>query len=93
MTGLPQGSREAHTQREIEDTPLRGFYRERFLADFQRSPPEFFVEAIGPTAFVFHDRLKEGFALWPELSQIIAVEYRLIGTTPGGRRIYRHLPP
>ena len=51
MTGLPQATREAHTERLILDSAVRDFYRERFLADFRRAPPAFFVDGIVPDNF------------------------------------------
>lgn len=90
LTGLPQGTREAHTERLIEANPLRDFYRARFLADFNRAPPAFFVDGIVPDNFAFNDRRRHGFELWPELARIIAVDYFLLQSADG-YRIYRRI--
>ncbi len=90
LTGLPQATRESHTERLIEANPLRDFYRARFLADFNRAPPAFFVDGIVPDNFAFNDRRRHGFELWPELARIIAVDYFLLQSADG-YRIYRRI--
>lgn len=90
MTGLPQATREAHTERQIQDSAARDFYRERFLADFRRAPPTFFVDGIVPENFAFNDRRVHGFERWPELARIIGLDYFVLESVEG-YRIYRRI--
>ena len=83
-------SLDPHTERLIEANPLREFYRARFLADFKRTPPAFFVDAIVPDNFAFNDRRRHGFELWPDLARLIAVDYYLDQSVEG-YRIYRRI--
>ena len=89
-TGLPQATREAHTERQIQDSAARDFYRERFLADFRRAPPTFFVDGIVPENFAFNDRRVHGFERWPELARIIGLDYFVLESVEG-YRIYRRI--
>lgn len=90
MTGLPQATREAHTERQIQDSAVREFYRERFLTDFRRTPPTYFVDGIVPDNFAFNDRRLHGFERWPELARIVGLDYFLLESVEG-YRIYRRI--
>jgi hypothetical protein len=90
MTGLPQATREAHTERLIQSSAVRGFYRGRFLDDFRRAPPTFFVDGIVPDNFAFNDRRLHGFEPWSDLARIIAVDYYFLDSVEG-YRIYRRI--
>ncbi|MFT3830908.1 MAG: hypothetical protein QM691_14490 [Opitutaceae bacterium] len=75
-TALPQGTRDAHTFRQMEPSPRRDtFYRPRFLADLQAHRPTFFVDAVGPTSFGFHDREGNAHETFPELREFVARHY------------------
>ena len=37
-----------------------------------------FSEAIGPSAFAYHDRQMYGLETFPELSRLVAQDYRLV---------------
>jgi hypothetical protein len=74
-TALPQGTREAHSYWQIRPSALRAYYRERYLADLERNPPTFFVDAVGPGAFSFIDRPREAHETWPELEEYVRCNY------------------
>ncbi len=85
----PQGVRDAHTQRETEDTPFRPYYRARYLADLEKNRPLAFVDVVGPDAFVFLDRKRFGFEIFPELKDYVVKNYVLMSDTPIGRVFIR----
>ena len=75
-TALAQGTRDAHTFRQMEPSPRRDtFYRPRFLADLRAQRPTFFVDAVGPTSFGFPDRPGNAHETFPELREFIAQHY------------------
>ncbi|MGH8020795.1 MAG: hypothetical protein ACREIA_21410, partial [Opitutaceae bacterium] len=82
---LPQATREAHTYGQITLTPLRDFYRERFMRDFKRSSPRIFVDAAGGENFGFNDRAMFGHETFPPLAAIIAEHYELVDDVAGSR--------
>lgn len=55
-TGLPQGTRESHTSFQLTTWPLQQYYLDRFLADLSQRRPAWFVDAVGPNAFVYENR-------------------------------------
>ncbi len=55
-TGLPQGTRESHTSFQLTTWPLQQYYIDRFLADLKQRRPAWFVDAVGPNAFVYENR-------------------------------------
>jgi hypothetical protein len=80
-TQLPQATRESHSTRQLWDSSQRDtYYRPRYLADLKRNHPAFFVDAVGPDAFFFTDRLKSGHEIFEELGTHISENYVLMGT-------------
>jgi hypothetical protein len=77
-TQLPQATREASIDRQLQDTPQRDYYRARFLADLRHSRPAFFVDVVGPADFGHLDPLREGHETFPELRDYIGAEYSLL---------------
>lgn len=87
-TGLPQGTREAHTAFQLMDMPLRSFYRDRYMRDIKRWRPAWFVDAIGPNAFGFRDREIHGYETFPELAAFIREQYTFV-SQEGDMRIFQ----
>ncbi len=86
----PQGVRDAHTQREIEDTPFRPYYRQRYLADLTQNQSVAFIDVVSCKAFVFLDRQRFGFETFPELRAYVAAHYSLIDDSALGRIFIRN---
>jgi hypothetical protein len=80
-TGLAQGTKEAHTERQMNPTRQQGYYLQRYAADLLEFQPEFFAEVIalmkGPEGLFLHDIY--GFENYPEVDRIVREHYRLIG--------------
>jgi hypothetical protein len=79
LTGTVPATREAQTQRQIEDGPQRAYYRKRFLDDMRRTPPKVFVDAVAPSRPRFRDRDKEGSDAVPELREYLSSQFELAG--------------
>ncbi len=78
-SGLPQGTAENHTERCIFPIELRPVYRQRFLADFKRTQPVVFVDAVGKNSWWVQDRTTQGHECFPELAAHIRAAYRYAG--------------
>lgn len=90
FSGLPQGTRDAHSQWQIAAIPQRDYYRRRFLADLDRTKPRFFVDAVGPGGFGFTDRAAAGHETFPPLAELIRTHYTFLGETEAMRLYVRH---
>lgn len=86
-TDLPQATREAHSYWQIRPSPLRDYYRARYLGDLERNHPAFFVDAVGPDAFGFPDRDTAGHEIYVELKEYICRHYDLM-LDDGQTRVY-----
>jgi hypothetical protein len=87
-TGLAQGTRDAHTAYQLNPTPLRDFYRSRYLSDMQRRQPEWFVDTVGPADFGYRSRTVDGHETFPPLTEWVRTRYDLVAEV-GDVRIYR----
>jgi hypothetical protein len=87
-TGLPHATRDAHSAFQLAESPLQAFYRQRYLRDFERSAPAWFVDATGPGAFVFDNRTYFSHETLPELAALIDRHYTRVAEF-GHQRIYR----
>lgn len=91
-TGLPHGTREAHSANQIMQWPLQHYYRTRYLWDMERRQPAWFVDVVGPGSFAFQDRPKQAHGAMPDLAAYVNAHYQLLGEI-GHRRIYRRKNP
>ena len=79
------GTRDAITQFQIERSPYQTYYRDRYLGDFALNRPRFFIDAVSPSMFNYHDVAHEGHESFPQLAAIVAANYRQIGESYGVR--------
>ena len=86
-TQLPQATREAHTDGQLLASPLRDYYRTRFLSDLRASRPAFFIDSVGPDDFGHPDLQKDGHETFPALADYIRQEYVRLNQA-GTFRIY-----
>jgi hypothetical protein len=87
-TGLPQATRDGQTSRMIDAGPMFDFYRARYLADFVRTRPRWFVDAVGGNNFAYTDRWAQGHQTFRDLAAVIRSDYVLVGEADGCR-LYR----
>ena len=74
-SGTIPATRESSTEFAFLDWGPQSYYRNRYLRSITQSPPEFFVEAVGPGQFLFEDRATHGMAKFPELNAFISAHY------------------
>lgn len=87
-TQLPHGTREAHSANQIMQWPLTQFFVDRYLGDLQRWRPVWFVDSVGPGAFIFADRAQHAHESIPELRDWITGHYDFVAEFDH-HRIYR----
>ncbi|MDQ5978667.1 MAG: hypothetical protein QG602_1641, partial [Verrucomicrobiota bacterium] len=87
-TQLPHATREAQSGNQIMQWPLTRFFVERYLGDLERWRPVWFVDAVGPGAFIFADRSHHAHESVPALRRWIAGNYDFEAEIDR-RRIYR----
>ncbi len=84
---LPQGTRDAVAQRQIEEGELSSYFRDRYLDELRKNRPAFFVDAVGPGAFLYSERSLHGHESWRQLAEWIEGNYLLVADT-GECRVY-----
>ena len=87
-SGATLGTRDAVCQFQILPSSIRSYYRQRFLQDIQRIRPTIFVDAVGPSQFLYKDREQHGFETFPELAEWLAIHYEFFREV-NHERIYR----
>jgi hypothetical protein len=88
-TGMPHGTREAHSSSQLTPWSMRHFFTVRYLADMERRQPAWFVDAVGPGAFVYENRAGYGHETVPALSRLIATHYEFLGEVKNLRIYHR----
>ncbi len=78
-TQLPQGTREAHMERQIVVGPEQAYFRTRFLENLAQERPAFFIDAVGKSAFRYTDRNVFAHDRWSALQVVVNSHYRQIG--------------
>lgn len=82
---LPQATREAHTQHQLETGLMQEYYRNRYLRDFRRSRPRWFVDTVGEQDFCYKNPVTHGHEIFPKLDVMIIADYRLVAEIDGNR--------
>ena len=77
VTGAGDATENAHTPFQILDGPYRGYFRDRYLGELRKAPPNVFVDAVGPDSFMFQDSQREGIASFSALASFVASNYCL----------------
>ncbi len=87
QANMQQGVAENHTIRSAFAHPMQAVYQQRYLADFLRSFPPVFVDAVGSQNLWMNDRKTQGHELIKPLGQFVAAHYTYIGLV-NDTRIY-----
>lgn len=86
-TQLPQATREAHTDAQLQAGPQQNYYRARYLADLQAAQPAFFIDSVGPGDFGHVDPVIDGHETFPELRDYLDGAYAPV-ISSGSFRLY-----
>jgi hypothetical protein len=74
-SGMTPATRDTNTYSEITDSPMRGYFRDRFMSDIRASSPDVILDAVEGKSFVFHRVRDESPAMFPEFSVYLAGNY------------------
>jgi hypothetical protein len=92
--GLRQATRNAHSMASVLDSPYYDYFRQRYLADLERSAPPVFIDAMTPDKttdnFVFHHGLLRHEIIFPELADYVRAHYTQIGEVQSVRIYVRN---
>ena len=87
QANMQQGVAENHTIRSAFAHPMQAVYKQRYVADFIRSTPPVFVDAVGSQNLWMNDRKTQGHELIKPLGQFVATHYKYMGLV-NDTRIY-----
>lgn len=68
---------------------ITSYYRDRLLQDLTQHPPELFIDAIGPSSWVFQDTGTYGLDQVPEIARFVNDFYRQVAEAYGYRFFLR----
>ena len=89
---LPQGTRDGNTVRQIQHSPQRDtYYVPRYVDDLRRNRPVLFIDAVGPGAFYFTERVwnQHDSGSFPVLADQVARFYTQVIDVFGARLYVR----
>jgi hypothetical protein len=76
-------TRESHTFSQIVPSKLSNYFRSRFLLDFDRSNPDFVIDAVKGASFGFNDPSKYSPYIFPEFRDILKSRYNILSSLKG----------
>jgi hypothetical protein len=85
LTGLPPVTRDSIIGLAIGPTasPMKTYFRQRFLQDLGRSQPDMFIDTISRGTYMWWDWTEDdGFESFPELRDYIEKNYTLVQAAP-----------
>lgn len=85
QTGTIMATREPQTERQIQPSPYRDYFRHRYISDLRKHPPRVFVDAIAPGAFGYDNPAAHGMESFPELASFVQDGYVLKEKVSGVR--------
>lgn len=77
QTQLPQGTQDAHAERQISPNQLQAYFRARYFAALEKNRPAIFVDAVGEENFGYHNRGANGHESLPWLEEFVRRNYVL----------------
>lgn len=75
LSNRTPATRESHTYGQIVPTMLNEYFRNRFLLDFERSNPDFVIDAVNGSSFGFNDPSKYSTSIFPQFNKILSSRY------------------
>lgn len=79
LTGILPSPRSSIAPVGGRDEPVRTYARARYLADLLQKPPDLFIDAVVPDAFMWHTWTEnDGYETDPELRRFIGDNYILV---------------
>lgn len=88
LTGLPHGTRDPHTSHQITNWPMQTYFITRYTHDLATRKPAWYVDAVGPGAFIYERRESFAHENFGSLREFIQEHYDF-QVEFGNKRIYR----
>lgn len=88
LSGVAPATRYANSVFQMKANAQQAYYLDQYVRDLRRERPVLFLDAVADKQFTYHDRSVYGHEHFPQLSQFIGRQYRLIGEQ-AGVRMYR----
>jgi len=85
QTQLPQGTRDAHAERQISPNELQPYFRERYFSELEKNQPALFVDAVGDNNFGYHNRTENSHETIARLGDFIRTHYVLVADFDSSR--------
>lgn len=83
LSSRAPATRESHTFGQIVPSKLRNYFRSRFLLDFDRSNPDFVIDAVNGSSFGFNDPSRYSPSIFPEFRDILNSRYSELTSLKG----------
>lgn len=87
--GLRQATRQGQSEEQLRPSRWQPYFLQRYYDDITQSRPPLFVDAVGPSNFVFKDR-RQAHESFPALRAWIETGYTLVLDTRGTRVYVRN---
>ncbi|MDQ6677393.1 MAG: hypothetical protein M3Z09_08870, partial [Acidobacteriota bacterium] len=68
---------------------ITSYYRARFLRDMRESPPELFIDAVGPASWSLWDPMKYSYGQFPDIALFVGLNYVYVTDAYGLRYFLR----
>ena len=82
LTGIPPATRDACSAFQITKGPMQKYYQDRSIGDLRKNPPDLFIDAVAPDAFMGLDWMgwseKDGYESDPQLQKFVEDNYMLV---------------
>jgi hypothetical protein len=82
LTGIPPATRDSIGHFVISLGLSQPYFRQRFIGDLRRAPPDLFVDAVARGAFIWYWKESIGYESDPELKAFIDEHYVLVKELP-----------
>lgn len=81
LANLSPATRESHTYSQITKTNFIGYFRERFIKDFESSDPDIVLDSVNGKSFGFNEPQIYSPSSFPEFSKILEKKYSLLSNS------------
>jgi hypothetical protein len=79
LSGIPPATRDSIGFPAISQGPLQKYFRARFLGDLRKKPPDLFIDAVAPDAYIWEEWTgNDGYESDPQLRKFVEDNYILV---------------
>jgi hypothetical protein len=78
--GLRAATRDATNENQLYDTALKDYFRDRFLREFTKTPPDFIIDVVAPGSFRFNNPETQSIESFPAFADIVRNHYQKVSS-------------